>query len=565
MKNKKNGIIVLLMTLMMMLMMSSAVFATSWTYQDRISVQTGEPVYIVWDASPATTGTLTAVNSSYYPSTFVLWVGDGSAPTVSNGSATFLYETQTTLDDNSVVTNKAYQITLTAAGTIKVTLDSTTEYTITNSAPQGTAPSATLPTAFNGYLPLGQFATGAGWGTAVSGSSYKFLSGYSSTGISLGAAGGYTEYTFRADNASTHPYGVDFILYGNAFNNNPEAGAVKVYGFTSADDTTGEWYDLAGSLYYSDKLEPDNSNNANLVQRAVKKNNQDVYWKLVVSTDDDAKGIWYQVVNTGSTPASDGWTRFTKSYAWWPFANSSGTISDSKGYGALNGMTAGSAFNNDAVSVSSDRTQIVFKDICLIKDTDLNNDYQFGYFDVHINGSNYGTAINPYTATNTSQGGDGYDLSWAVDSNGEPVALDHITKVRAYTSAALEVAADAHNNTDLFTKPSIFGETSAEVCGIYGVNGTTGSGASKAITVVYNDNIKPANLGYETITLPSQTSSATLTFKSSADRIFVDGTSISNNTSITYNVNSGSSRYIQIITQTGTESPYVTGIKIVRQ
>ena len=558
MKNKKNGIIVLLMTLMMVLMMSSAVFATSWTYQDRISVQTGEPVYIVWDASPATTGTLTAVNSSYYPSTFVLWVGDGSAPTVSNGSATFLYETQTTLDDNSVVTNKAYQITLTAAGTIKVTLDSTTEYTITNSAPQGTAPSATLPTAFNGYLPLGQFATGAGWGTAVSGSSYKFLSGYSSTGISLGAAGGYTEYTFRADNASTHPYGVDFILYGNAFNNNPEAGAVKVYGFTEPDDTTGEWYDLAGSLYYSDKLEPVSGG----TQRAVKKNNQDVYWKLVVSTDDDAKGIWYQVVNTGSTPASDGWTRFTKSYAWWPFANSSGTISDSKGYGALNGMTAGSAFNNDAVSVSSDRTQIVFKDICLIKDTDLNNDYQFGYFDVHINGSNYGTAINPYTATNTSQGGDGYDLSWAVDSNGEPVALDHITKVRAYTSAALEVAADTHNNTDLFTKPSIFGETSAEVCGIYGVNGT---GTLDVWAVKVSDGSKdyyPDDLGCETINMTS--GSISLTFTCGADRLFVNGQAINSGSQVTFNVGSGSSKYIQIISQAGDSSPLVTTVKLVR-
>lgn len=558
MKNKKNGIIVLLMTLMMVLMMSSAVFATSWTYQDRISVQTGEPVYIVWDASPATTGTLTAVNSSYYPSTFVLWVGDGSAPTVSNGSATFLYETQTTLDDNSVVTNKAYQITLTAAGTIKVTLDSTTEYTITNSAPQGTAPSATLPTAFNGYLPLGQFATGAGWGTAVSGSSYKFLSGYSSTGISLGAAGGYTEYTFRADNASTHPYGVDFILYGNAFNNNPEAGAVKVYGFTEPDDTTGEWYDLAGSLYYSDKLEPVSGG----TQRAVKKNNQDVYWKLVVSTDDDAKGIWYQVVNTGSTPASDGWTRFTKSYAWWPFANSSGTISDSKGYGALNGMTAGSVFNNDAVSVSSDRTQIVFKDICLIKDTDLNNDYQFGYFDVHINGSNYGTAINPYTATNTSQGGDGYDLSWAVDSNGEPVALDHITKVRAYTSAALEVAADTHNNTDLFTKPSIFGETSAEVCGIYGVNGTSGSGASKKPTIKNgNTTIFTSDLGCKTINVSG---SITLTFSTTADRMFVNGVSEAiSGVNKTYTVAGGTTKYVQVITQNGSESPYVTVLKLV--
>lgn len=540
MKNKNNGIIVLAMTLVMVFMMSSAVFATSWTYQDRISAQTGEPVYIVWDASPATTGTLTAVNSSYYPSTFVLWVGDGSAPTVSNGSATYLYETQTTLEDNTVVTNKAYQITLTAAGTIKVTLDGTTEYTITNSAPQGTAPTATLPTAFNGYLPLGQFATGAGWGTAVSGSSYKFLSGYSSTGISLGAAGGFTDYTFYANNASTHPYGVDFIVYGNAFSGNPEAGAVKVYGFTSADDTTGEWYDLSTSKYYNGA--------------ASTKNNQDVYWKLVVSSDTSAKGVWYQIVNAGGTPSSSGWTRFASGYGWWPFANSSGTISDAKGYGALNGITYGTAFSNDDVSVNADWTQIVFKNVNLVEDTDTTNDYQFGFFDIHSNGSNYGTASNPYTITNAQSGGDGYDLSWAVDSNGEPVALDHITKIRAYTCAAM------NSDGTAFTVPSKFGETSAEVCGIYGVNGTT-TDSAKGVLVTYNgSNYTPGNLTFSNISVTAGT--VNLTFTSPAANIYVNGNKISSGNSVPFTVTSGTSKYVQIITQDGTGAPLVTGVKL---
>ena len=559
MKNKNNGIIVMFMALMMVLVMSSAVFATTWTDHDRISVQTGEPVYVEWDDDTYTLGSIEAVNSSYYPSTFVFWVGDGDEPVVSNGSADYLYETQTELDNNTTVTNKAYKITLDGAGTITVTLDNNNVYTLSNSAPQGTAPTATLPTAFNGYLPLGQFATGTGWGTPVLGNSYKFLNGYCSTGISLGAAGGYTEYSINARNTSTHPYGVDFILYGNAFNNNPEAGAVKVYGFTEPDDTTGEWYDLAGSLYYSDKLEPENPAIGE-VPKAVKKNNQDVYWKIVVSADANAKGIWYQVVNTGSSPASDGWTRFTTNYAWWPFADSSGTISDSKGYGALNGMTPGSAFNNDAVSVSADRTQIIYKNVCLIKDTDTNNDYQFGYFDVHINGSNYGTAINPYTATNTSQGGDGYDLSWAVDSNGEPVALDHITKVRAYTAAALEVRPALHNNTNLFTIPSIFGETSAEVCGIYGVNGTT-TDSAKAVKVTYNgSSYTPANMSFKELSVPAGT--VNLKFESSASVICVNGVRINNGDTLQFTVASGSSNYIQIITQNGTGAPLVTGVKL---
>ena len=66
----------------------------------------------------------------------------------------------------------------------------------------------------------------------------------------MGAAGGYVDYDFRVSNKSTNPYGVDFIVYGNAFNGNPEVGAVKVFGYKTADETKGEWYDLAGSLYY---------------------------------------------------------------------------------------------------------------------------------------------------------------------------------------------------------------------------------------------------------------------------------------------------------------------------
>lgn len=37
---------------------------------------------------------------------------------------------------------------------------------------------------------------------------------------------------------------MDFVVYGNAFNGNPEAGAVQV----SENGTT--WYELAGSKYY---------------------------------------------------------------------------------------------------------------------------------------------------------------------------------------------------------------------------------------------------------------------------------------------------------------------------
>ena len=39
-----------------------------------------------------------------------------------------------------------------------------------------------------------------------------------------------------------------------------------------------------------------------------------------------------------------------------------------------------------------------------------------------MNGGNYGTAINPYTAAATTQGGDGFDIAWAVKPDGTPAA-----------------------------------------------------------------------------------------------------------------------------------------------
>ncbi len=539
MKNKKNQITVLIMTLLMMLMMTSAVFATNWTDHERISVQTGEPVYVVWDSSTSTTGSIVAVNSSYYPSTFVFWVGDGNAPVVSNGSATYLYETQTELDSNTTVTNKAYKISLNGAGTITVTLDNNNVYTLDNDAPQGSAPTATLPTGFNGYLPLGQFATGAGWGsihtngTNLTGSTKKFLSGYSSPGISLGAAGGFTDYSIYADNSSTHPYGVDFIVYGNAFVNNPEAGAVRVYGYKTATAETGAWYTLAGSLYYA-------SNSLN---------NKDVSWKIVVSSNDNDKGIWYKVTNANTAPGTTGWTRFTKNYAWWPFANSSGTISDGKGYGSINGMESGTAFSNTDVSVNADRTQLTYKKVSLVKDTDDTGDYQFGYFDVHENGANYGTAINPYSATASSVGGDGFDLSWAVDSNGNPVVLDHITKVRVYTCAAM------NSDGTAFTVPSIFGETSAEVDGIYGVNGSSGSAASiTPVVKVSNTEVAAPHMGNKSY------NGSTFEVTSSASNLYINGEKETSPYSDT--IEAGTTKTYQIISQNGSESPYITVVRV---
>jgi hypothetical protein len=537
-KTQKSVISFVLVLVLVLSMMPLTAFADMDVDHDRISVATGEPVTLQWDSDTSTSGaivTTTAIN--YYPSSFVLYVYNGTTPSGVGVTATFLYNTPG---------GNAYRIDLpSSASTISVTLANSQyggsrEYVLTCQAPQGSAPGGTTPAYDNGYLPVGQYASGSGWGsifsdgTNLTGSTQKFLSGYVSTGISLGAAGGYVQFEFAnaVENKSTNPYGVDFVIYGNPFNGNPEAGAVKV----STDGAV--WYDLAGSLYYDTKS----------------KNNVDVTFKKVTSTSAafTTVGIYYRI-DSGS------WTKFTSTTAWWPELT--------EGYGTVAGISTTFRGSTTVNGVTYDTTnnEITYQDISLIKDTDTTNDYQFGYFDVRANGSSYATAVNPYATTPAAlSGGDGYDISWAVNSSGEPVPLSYIKYVRAYTSACLNTTGNA------FTVPSIFGETSAEVCGIYTANGT-GSGIATTDLVVKRAGSAQNHSSMGTTTITTTSSSLSLSIFSDEPNVFVNGVNVSSSCSAisayTKTVIFGTgetTKYIQIITQSGTESPYITMFKIVK-
>lgn len=103
--------------------------------------------------------------------------------------------------------------------------------------------------------------------------------------------------------------------------------------------------------------------------------------------------------------------------------------------------------------------------------TDAPTKITSGYADVRNVGSNKdGTACNPYASVPTSgsnsvPGGDGFDISWAVDSYGNPHYLSTVKYVRVYTSAALSAS-----NLNIMPTPGIFGETSTEVCGLFVAN-----------------------------------------------------------------------------------------------
>lgn len=522
---RRQVMMTVLAVLMVVAMMPSMVFAADFSVDhDRISIGAGEPLEITWAGTNSANGTVTATNESYYPGTFTLYVQNANGtPTITSGSGTvtFAYDAE----EN----NKAYIVNISSAATITVNLKNATAnsgvYTLTCSAPHGTKPSAALPTAVNGYLPVGQFARGEGWGslftdgTNLTGTTKKFLDGYTSTGVSLGAAGGYIDFDLNVKNMSTNPYGVDFIVYGNAFKGNPESASVKVFGYKSGSDKKGKWYELAGSLYFDD-----------ITQR-----NKDVSYKKV-----DGEGIYYQITDYGVAPTETGWKKFNTntSTIWWP--------DDAKGYNNVWGPVAD--------VVKSDNI-ITYKKVSLVKDTDTTGDYQFGYADVHINGSDYGTAINPYTALESDKGGDGFDLAWAVDENGNTVNLDRITKVRIYTSAGMKA-----DGSGIFTTPSIFGETSAEVCGVYGVNGQGSGDTTLAPTIACNGTtIQAVNRGTVEHIVAAGTYNITVGNTENAT-LYINNQKYS---SYGVTVAAGETKSVRVIAQAGTESPYVAMVKLI--
>lgn len=430
-----------------------------------------------------------------------------------------------------LVNSNVFTVKLTGAGDVAVADNGVTVFTIHFSAPvSNPAAGGDAPAYVNGYLPLGQYATGSGWGSvftnytnaagAVADNAVtKITSGYAAMGLSLGAPGGYIQFEFAGsgvENDPTNPYGIDFVVYGNPFVGNPEAASVMV------SNNGVNWYELAGSRYYAEET----IHNATLT--------------YTLKSD----GVYYSL-NDGPQ------TLFKSATAWWP--------ADSEGYEAVDGVDAlfrgGTTVNKvERGTDDAGNPTITFEGLTLVKDSDTTNDYLFGYADVRNAGSaKDGTACNPYatapgSGTASMVGGDGFDLSWAVDEDGNPVKLNYAKYVRIYTSAALDP-----NNLTALPTPGIFGETSAEICGVFVAKGS-GSGAAETDLQVWGaSEVKTNDREYVTV------AAGIYYIISAEENVFINGEKVTASPSYTLDVQAG--KTYQIITQSGTEEPYITVIK----
>lgn len=576
MKTSKKMLSLLLIAAMLVSVLCMGVSATE--DYDPVSISEGEPVTISWNG---TTGTVVSVDgSSYIPQEFLLWAQIDYTVEV-NGTA--ISPNREPGEDDTAA---PYTITTNATNnTVIVASNGTTTYTVT--CPHYTAAATGVnPADVNGYLPVGQFArwNSFGWGTLytdstnVSSSSndVKFKTGYVSTGVSLGMAGGYVQFDMgnnRIQNNANNKYGIDFIVYGNAFVGNPEAAGVQV----SNDGVN--WYTLAGSRHYmSDTKWNQNISYVRLTADNTSLNDAFTAAGIYVSTNfevpssDNASDVdaaigaatWTGIPQlTGSTYPKTYSTATPAAAAWWPeYAQDSNNKDENYGNvwnidNTVNGVSwlrSGSAeviTYTGVTTVEDDMVVLNEGATAAPSQAEMTDVYQWGYADVRVNGSQYGTIVNnPYAdAPSAVGGGDGFDLAWAVDANGNPVQLSSVRYVRVYSAVLFSAG--------------VFGETSAEVCGLYVANGDGSGAATTTPTVkVGTSTVTTSNMGTVTKKVYSATTKVTVT--SGAENIYVNGEKVTSGTEITFSTPSGSTNYVQVITQSGTEAPYITMVKITR-
>jgi hypothetical protein len=244
------------------------------------------------------------------------------------------------------------------------------------------------------YTPAPSQSTNAApWGTP---SSPESLIGGINGSVSLGAFGGSIIFRFDQPvrNHPDNPYGVDFTLFGNPMTNWSEPGIVSVMndqnGNGLPDDT---WYELAGSDHPFSTTDRNYSVTYTNPQTELA---ADVPWS-------DSQGT------AGFIRAN---SYFTQPY--YPLADSFPAI-DQEQYtlsGTMIRSTIDTAFESTIYSLRR----------------------AFGYADNQYRGTAPFTCPdNPYTQEVENAGGDAFDISWAVDAEGNYVELDKVHFVKVHT------------------------------------------------------------------------------------------------------------------------------------
>lgn len=275
------------------------------------------------------------------------------------------------------------------------------------------------------YRPApGQHINSTPWGDDQSASS---LVGGVNGSLSLGAFGGSVVFTFAGPviNHPDNPFGVDFTIFGNPMPDWSEPGVVWVMkdenGNGDADDT---WYQLAGSDYYF---------STTLHDFQVSFTNPGGAEARDVSWED-------QLGNQGLIKANS-----VHSQSYYPQPQFFPHI-------PLEEYPLSGTLIRGAVDVDHPPLNI-----SLLR--------AFGYADNQLRGTGELTVPdNPYTPEVEYSGGDAFDIGWAVDGDGQEVALDQIDFVKVQTGILHqggwlgEVSTEITGAVDVAVNPELTGK-----------------------------------------------------------------------------------------------------------
>lgn len=552
--------IAILLAVVMLFALSASAFAATNSLETDYAIGDGLGVSVDLDIEGMYFDGVDILNTAtngYYPFSFSLIVSNRSkvaSVTVSNGGSFHWAYAQNA--DGSYVTDEDgnyVESTTTNYGVVVLPTTSASTVTVTGTGNIGSATfncaqpnggTTAAGAALYAYLPapaqfVNEGVTTGGWGDAYD--SNGTVKATSSTGVSLGFFGGYAVYEFENPIADdpTHPYGADFIVYGNAFWNNSEAGCIQV----SKDGTT--WYDIAGSMYYT------KSTKGATITYTNPNPNEDKGITAAGATSTLAD-VPYALTVNGTTTSGTVTKNTFHNHSWFPL--NANYFVDS---GTRKEMAKVDEFSFVSRTLNSDNitSTLTFKGTLLTNypGTGKTDQIGFGYCDVHPNKTLGGTiAYNPYqTFTSSSDydtkvagtsGGDPIDIAWAVNSSGAPVKLGSIKYVRIYTGMA--------------QMNGIFGEISTEVCGVAACTGSTTETAATP-TIKVNGTTRETNNGQSVPVTNLGSGTCTVTVEGTG-YIYINGVAT---TSATFTpTRTGTS--VQIIVQNGTAAPYVAGLRL---